>query len=83
MKDRNMIGFCQEYYSLQNADGHDLVIDGPNFFLTEDIAAEMAGRICVEYRDTVVIRRHVDTIVRVFNAVTTATEVTDTADVAS
>jgi len=85
---QNMIGFTQEYYTLQNADGHDLAISqGPNFFLTEDIAAQVASDVCYELRDVVLIRKHVDTVVRAFRASVGVEEVKDTSattsDVAS
>lgn len=84
---QNMIGFSQEYYTLQNADGHDLFIrQGINSFLTEDIAVEIAEVVCKESKDTVLVRKHVDTVVRAFQAVITTSEVADTsktADVAS
>lgn len=81
---RNMIGFQREHYTLQNGDGHDLVIDGPNFFLTEDIAVEMAQRVCRDYKDTVLVTRHLSTIARAFRAVVSSEEIEDTtADVTS
>jgi hypothetical protein len=79
---QNMIGFTQEYYTLQNADGHDLVLTVDNHFLTEDIAVESAQSACTEYKDTIIVRRHVDTVVRAFRAVVTAEEVADTSAVA-
>lgn len=83
MKNANMIGFEREWYTLQNADGHDLVIDGPNFFLTEDIAVEMAQRVCQDYKDTVLVTKNMSTITRAFRAVINTEEVTDTSAVAS
>ncbi len=80
---KNMIGFTQEHYTLQNADGHDLALDGPNFFLTEDIAIEVAVKVCRDYKDVVLVRHHICKIVRAFRAVITTEEVPDTADVAS
>jgi len=79
----NMIGFVQEYYTLQNADGHDLALTTDNHWLTEDIAAEAAIRACAEYKDVIMVRKHVDEVVRVFQAVTTVEEVVDTSAVAS
>lgn len=82
-----MIGFTQEYYTLQNADGHDLVISqGINWFLTEVIAVEIAAEVCKDSKDTVLVRKHVDTVVRAFQAIVTTSEVADTSkaiDVAS
>ena len=79
-----MIGFTREHYTLQNADGHDLVIaQGVNFFLTEAIAVEIAEEVCRDYKDTVLITRHVSTITRAFRAVVTTEELGDTSDVAS
>lgn len=79
----NMIGYTEEYYTLQNADGHDLALNGINWFLTEDIAVEEAQKVCVDYKDVVLVRRHVCTITRAFMALVSAEEVSDTSVVAS
>lgn len=78
-----MIGFTREYYTLQNADGHDLVLTGPNFFLTEDIAVEAAKDVTVDYKDTVLVVKNTSTVQRAFRAAISATEITDTSTLAS
>jgi hypothetical protein len=80
---KNMIGFAQEYYTLQNVDGHDLALTTDNHFLTEDIAAESAQDACKAYNGIILVRKHMDTVTRVFQAVTTVEEVADTSAVAS
>lgn len=81
---QNMIGFTQEYYTLQNVDGHDLVIpQGINHFLTMDIAVEVGQEVCLQLKEVVLIRHHVDKVVGAFQASITVQEVSDTSDVAS
>lgn len=80
---KNMIGHELEYYTLQNADGHDLVLSVDNHWLTESMAAEAADMACKDYKDTILVRKHVSTIVRAFQAVVTVKEVSDTSVVAS
>ena len=84
MKNKNMIGFTQEYYTLQNADGHDLAISqGINYFLTEDIAIDVAQEVCLQLKETVLLRKHTDEVVGAFQATVTVNRVDDTSRVAS
>lgn len=80
---KNMIGFTRVYYTLQNADGHDLVLTGPNFFLTEEIAVEAAQEVTVDYKDTVLVVENTSVVKRAFRAEISAAEITDTSTVAS
>lgn len=76
---QNMIGFTREYYTLQNADGHDLVIaQGLNSFLTESMAREVAQVVCSQLRDMVLVCKHVDIVVGAYNATVAVEEVDDT-----
>lgn len=80
---KNMIGFAQEYYTLQNADGHDLALTVDNHFLTEDIAADSAQDACKAYGGMILVRKHMDTVTRVFQTVVTVEEIADTSVVSS
>jgi hypothetical protein len=72
----DMKGYTTTWYEICNADGHPLVIpQGENSFLTEDIAAEVAAEVCIEYRDAVTVKEHVVTIKRVFRVEIDAVEV--------
>lgn len=70
-----MKGFCRTWYELTNADGHSLAISGENSFLTEELAAQAAAGVAVEYRDTVSVTEHTTTIKRIFHVKIEATEV--------
>lgn len=64
-----MKGFTSEWYEICNADGHALVIpQGENHFFTEADAASTAQDVCVDYRDTVTVKRHTTEITRIFHA---------------
>lgn len=82
MNARNMVGFTQEYYTLQNVDGHDLALNTDNHFLTEDIAADSAKQAVKDYGDMILVRKHVDTVTRIFRVRKTVEEVSDTTAVA-
>lgn len=64
-----MKGLTVEWYEICNADGHALVIpQGENRFPSEDSAVETAQDVCVDYRDTITVKKHVTTITRIFQA---------------
>jgi len=65
----DMKGFTVEWYEICNADGHALVIpQGENHFMSEEEAADVAQDVCVDYRDTVTVKKHSTTITRIFQA---------------
>lgn len=65
----DMKGFTTEWYEICNADGHALVIpQGENRFLSEDEAADCATLVCLDYRDTITVKKHTTTITRIFQA---------------
>lgn len=71
----DMKGFVQSWYEICNADGHALVLDVTNKFESEDLAASKAASVCKDYRDTVTVKLHSTTIIRIFHADITVTEV--------
>lgn len=71
----DMKGFCVEWFEICNSDGHALVIpQGENRFQSEQEAADTAQIVCLDYRDTVTIKKHATTITRVFRADITVVE---------
>lgn len=72
---RDMKGFTQIWFEICNVDGHPLVIDRENRFESEELAAQYAAKVCVEYRDAVTVKEHTATIRRIFHANITAVEV--------
>lgn len=72
----DMKGVTASWFEICNVDGHPLSIpQGKNEFLTEELAAEAAALVCVDYRDTVTVKQHTTTIKRIFHADITAVEV--------
>lgn len=73
---RDMKGWSEAWYEICNVDGHPLVLtSGENRFPTEELAAQTAAVVCVDYRDTVTVKQHTITIARIFHANITAVEV--------
>lgn len=72
----DMKGFTKVWYEIANADGHALAIpQGENYFLSEELAAQAATEVCMDYRDTVVVKECTTVIRRIFQANITAVEV--------
>lgn len=67
-------GYTETWFELCNADGHPLMLATENRFQTEVLAAAAASTTCVDYRDTVTVKQHTITILRVFNAQISAVE---------
>lgn len=74
--DKDMKGFTVVWYEICNGDGHALAIpQGENYFLSEELAAQAAEKVCVDYRDAVVVKEHTTVIKRIFRPDITAVEV--------
>lgn len=75
MKGVDMKGFAQTWYEICNADGHPLVFDEENRFLSEDLAAAAAPGVAIKYGGTVVVKEHTTTIKRIFHVKISTVEV--------
>lgn len=72
---QDMKGVSSGWFEICNVDGHPLVLDQENRFQSEELAAQKAVKVAVDYRDTVTVKEHVATIRRIFRVKISAEEV--------
>lgn len=66
---QEMKGFSTTWFEVCTVDGHPLALgQGENRFRSEEEAAAVAEKTCVEYRDTVTVKECTTTIARIFRA---------------